>query len=139
MLFNRFYQPDFGSGNLAVVPDLVLSMPTNCLMRLRWVAILYGRVIPTWRSPAASHMATDVLKSMMAGANVAMMDLCTPRTRIEPRARRPLDLQRWMEIHEYESISQMRGSMSQKGVAEPAAFERRNYMKMLQSYEPIEV
>jgi dihydroorotate dehydrogenase (fumarate) len=136
VLFNRFYQPDFDLENLDVVPDLVLSMPTELLMRLRWVAILYGRVQADMAITGGVHTATDVLKSMMAGAKVAMMTSALLERGIEHLRSVLLDLNRWMEIHEYVSIAQMRGSMSQRAVAQPAAFERANYMKVLQSYEP---
>ncbi len=136
VLFNRFYQPDFDLENLSVVPDLVLSTPTELLMRLRWVAILYGRVHADMAITGGVHNASDVLKSMMAGAQVAMMTSALLERGIAHLRGVLLDLNRWMEIHEYESIAQMRGSMSQRAVALPAAFERANYMKVLQSYEP---
>ncbi len=135
VLFNRFYQPDFDLENLDVVPDLVLSMPTELLMRLRWVAILYGKVKADMAITGGVHTATDVLKAMMAGAHVAMMTSALLERGVEHLRAVLLDLNRWMEIHEYVSIEQMRGSMSQRAVAQPAAFERANYMKMLQSYE----
>lgn len=135
VLFNRFYQPDFDLEHLDVVPDLVLSMPTELLMRLRWVAILYGRVQADMAITGGVHNATDVLKSMMAGAKVAMMTSALLERGIEHVRGVLLDLNRWMEIHEYVSIAQMCGSMSQRAVAQPAAFERANYMKVLQSYE----
>ncbi len=136
VLFNRFYQPDFDLENLDVVPDLVLSTPTELLMRLRWVAILYGRVQANMAITGGVHTASDVLKSMMAGAKVAMMTSALLERGIEHLRSVLLDLSRWMEIHEYVSIAQMCGSMSQRAVAHPAAFERANYMKVLQSYEP---
>ncbi len=137
VLFNRFYQPDFDLENLEVVPDLVLSTPTELLMRLRWAAILYGRVKADLAITGGVHTATDVLKSMMAGASVAMMTSALLERGVEHLRAVLLDLNRWMEMHEYASIAQMRGSMSQRAVAQPAAFERANYMKMLQSYEPV--
>ncbi len=136
VLFNRFYQPDFDLEHLDVVPDLVLSTPTELLLRLRWVAILYGYVKADLAITGGVHNATDVLKSMMAGAKVAMMTSALLERGIEHLRNVLLDLNRWMEIHEYVSIKQMCGSMSQRAVAVPAAFERANYMKMLQSYEP---
>ncbi len=136
VLFNRFYQPDFDLEHLDVVPDLVLSTPTELLMRLRWVAIMYGHVQADMAITGGVHTATDVLKSMMAGAKVAMMTSALLERGVEHLHGVLLDLNRWMEIHEYDSVTQMRGSMSQRAVAQPAAFERANYMKMLQSYEP---
>jgi dihydroorotate dehydrogenase (fumarate) len=136
VLFNRFYQPDFDLEHLDVVPDLVLSTPTELLLRLRWVAILYGHVQADMAITGGVHTATDVLKSMMAGAKVAMMTSALLERGIEHLRNILLDLNRWMEIREYVSIAQLCGSMSQRAVAVPAAFERANYMKMLQSYEP---
>lgn len=136
VLFNRFYQPDFDLENLEVVPDLVLSTPSELLLRLRWVAVLYGQVKADMAITGGVHTASDVVKSMMAGANVAMMTSALLQRGI-PHLRGVLgDLNRWLELHEYVSIAQMRGSMSQRAVAQPAAFERANYMKMLQSYVP---
>ncbi len=134
VLFNRFYQPDFDLENLDVVPDLVLSTPTELLMRLRWVAILYGHVKADMAITGGVHTATDVLKSMMAGAHVAMMTSALLERGIEHLRAVLLDLNRWMEIHEYDSISIMQGSMAQKHVANPSAFERANYMRMLRDY-----
>ncbi len=136
VLFNRFYQPDFDLESLEVVPDLVLSTPSELLLRLRWVAILYGQVKADMAITGGVHTAPDVVKCMMAGANVAMMTSALLERGI-PHLHGVLgDLTRWLELHEYSSITQMRGSMSQRAVANPTAFERSNYMKLLQSYEP---
>ena len=137
VIFNRFYQPDFDLENLEVMPDLVLSTPSELLLRLRWTAILYGRVQADLAITGGVHTATDVLKSMMAGANIAMMTSALLERGIDHLRGVLADLVRWMEEREYVSIQQMRGSMSQRAVAHPAAFERANYMKMLQSYEPV--
>jgi dihydroorotate dehydrogenase (fumarate) len=136
VLFNRFYQPDFDLEHLEVVPDLVLSTPTELLARLRWVAILYGQVKADMAVTGGVHTAVDVLKSMMAGANVAMMTSALLDRGILHLHGVLADLTRWMELHEYASISQMRGSMSQRAIAQPERIERANYMKLLQSYEP---
>ncbi|MGE5264116.1 MAG: dihydroorotate dehydrogenase-like protein, partial [Acidobacteriota bacterium] len=136
VIFNRFYQPDFDLESLDVVPDLALSTPSELLLRLRWTAILYGRVQADLAITGGVHNATEVLKSMMAGANVAMMTSALLEHGIDHLRGVLADLTKWMEDHEYESIRQMRGSMCQRAVAEPAAFERANYMKLLQSYEP---
>ncbi|MBI4788206.1 MAG: dihydroorotate dehydrogenase-like protein [Chloroflexi bacterium] len=137
VIFNRFYQPDFDLENLEVVPDLVLSTSSELLLRLRWAAILYGRVQADLAITGGVHTATDVLKTMMAGANVAMMTSALLERGIDHLRVVLADLVRWMEEREYVSIQQMRGSMSQRAVAHPAAFERANYMKMLQAYEPV--
>jgi len=134
VLFNRFYQPDFDLDNLEVTPILTLSTPQELLLRLHWVAILYGRVQADLAVTGGVHEAKDVLKSMMAGAKVAMMTSALLKHGIGHLARVRSDLLRWMEEHEYDSIRQMQGSMSQRTVGNPAAFERANYMKVLRSY-----
>lgn len=134
VLFNRFYQPDFDLENLEVAPNLVLSTSQELRLRLRWVAILYGTIEADLAVTGGVHTAEDVLKVMMAGARVAMMTSALLRNGIAHLSRVLADLVAWMEEHEYESIRQMQGSMSQRSVAEPAAFERANYMKVLRSY-----
>ena len=134
VLFNRFYQPDFDLQSLEVVPALILSSSYDLLIRLHWVAILYGHVRADLAITGGVHTALDVLKAMMAGARVAMMTSALLRYGIEHVAKVRAELVHWMEDHEYESIRQMQGSMSQRSVAEPAAFLRANYMKVLSSY-----
>jgi dihydroorotate dehydrogenase (fumarate) len=136
VLFNRFYQPDFDLENLEVVPNLILSSPHELLLRLHWVAILYGHVRADMAVTGGVHSAVDVLKAMMAGARVTMMTSALLRHGIEHLGKVRADLETWMEEHEYESIRQMQGSMSQRAVSEPAAFVRANYMKVLSSYSP---
>lgn len=134
VLFNRFYQPDLDIENLEVVPNLVLSTSEELRLRLRWVAILYGHVRADLAVTGGVHSAGDVLKAMMAGAAVAMMASALLAHGVEHLATLRDDLVAWMDAHEYESIRQMRGSMSQRSVAEPAAFERANYLRVLRSY-----
>jgi len=134
VLFNRFYQPDLDLERLEVVPNLTLSTSAELRLRLRWVAILYGKVDVDLAVTGGVHTAEDVLKAMMAGASVAMMTSALLEHGVVLLAHVRQDLLRWMEEHEYESIRQMRGSMSQRAVAEPAAFERANYLKVLRSY-----
>ena len=134
VLFNRFYQPDFDLEALEVTPNLVLSRSDELRLRLTWVGILYGRVKADLAITGGVHTAEDAIKSMMAGARVAMMTSALLRNGI-PHLKTVLSgIVDWMEKHEYASIRQMQGSMSQKSVAEPAAFERANYMKVLSSY-----
>ena len=133
VLFNRFYQPDFDLESLEVVPALTLSSPYELLLRLHWVALLYGHLRADLAITGGVHGAADVLKSMMAGARVAMMTSCLLKNGI-PHARYiEQELCRWMEEHEYESIRQMQGSMSCQCVSDATAFERANYMKVLSS------
>jgi len=134
VIFNRFYQPDFDLENLEVVPNLILSKPFELLLRLHWVAILYGHIHADLAITGGVHTAHDVLKAMMAGAKVAMMTSVLLREGIDHLKTIHADLLTWMVEHEYESIRQMQGSLSQQKVAEPAAFLRANYMKVLSSY-----
>ncbi len=134
VLFNRFYQPDFDLRLLDIIPNLVLSNSNELLLRLHWVAILYGHVRASLAITGGVHTAEDVLKAMMAGANVAMMTSALLKRGIDHVSHLEADLMNWMEEHEYVSIRQMRGSMSQKSVANPAAYERANYMRVLSSY-----
>ena len=134
VIFNRFYQPDFDLENLEVVPNLTLSKSYELLLRLHWVAILYGHIGADLAITGGVHTAHDVLKAMMAGAKVAMMTSVLLQEGIDHLKTIYADLLTWMVEHEYESIRQMQGSLSQQKVAEPAAFERANYMKFLSSY-----
>jgi len=134
VLFNRFYQPDIDLENLEVSPSVILSTPQAMRLPLRWVAILYGKVRASLAATSGIHTAEDVLKILMAGADVTMMASALLKHGPEHVGTVLKDLQRWMESHEYDSVTQMKGSMSHKSVAEPAAFERANYMKVLQSY-----
>jgi dihydroorotate dehydrogenase (fumarate) len=134
VLFNRFYQPDFDLESLEVVPNLLLSTPHELLLRLNWVAVLYGKISADLAITGGVHTGQDVLKSMMAGARVAMMTSALLRNGIGHLATVQTELLKWMEEHEYESIYQMQGSMSQRAVADPSAFQRANYVKVLSSY-----
>ena len=135
VLFNRFYQPDFDLEELEIVHSLDLSTSAEMRLPLRWISILHGKVNADFALTSGVHTANDVLKSMMAGAKVAMMasNLLHNGEQVIPSML--TELKWWMESHEYESIEQMQGSMSQKSVKEPAAFERANYMKVLTSYK----
>lgn len=137
VLFNRFYQPDFDLENLEVAPHLVLSNSNELRLPLRWVAILYGRLSVDFAITSGIHTSQDVIKGLMAGANVTMMASELLQNGVRRIGQVLNDLVTWMSEHEYESVTQMIGAMSQKHCAEPAAFERANYMKMLQSYRPL--
>ncbi len=134
VFFNRFYQPDFDLEHLEVVPSLTLSSSYELLLRIHWVAILYGHLRADLAVTGGVHTAHDVLKAMMAGARVAMMTSALLKRGIEHLTTLERDLVAWMEDHEYESIRQMQGSMSHRSVAEPSAFKRANYMRVLRSY-----
>jgi dihydroorotate dehydrogenase (fumarate) len=135
VLFNRFYQPDFDLEQLEVVPNLVLSSSNELRLPLRWIAMLYGRVKVDFALTSGVHTAQDAIKAMMAGASVAMTTSALLKNGVGKASEILQDMEGWMVEHEYESIQQMKGSMSQKAVAEPAAFERANYMKVLSSYK----
>jgi dihydroorotate dehydrogenase (fumarate) len=137
VLFNRFYQPDFDLEKLEVVPRLVLSDSDELRLPLCWVAILFGRLDLDFAITSGIHTYRDVLKSLMAGARVAMMASELLKNGPQRIGEILVELEQWMQENEYESVSQMTGSLSQKNVAEPSAFERANYMKMLASYKPI--
>jgi dihydroorotate dehydrogenase (fumarate) len=134
VMFNRFYQPDFDLENLEVVPSLILSGSYELLVRLTWVAVVYGHIRADLAITGGVHTALDVLKAMMVGARVAMMTSALLTHGIGHLNTVRADLLTWMEQHEYESIRQMQGSMSHRSVANPAAFERANYIKVLSSY-----
>lgn len=135
VLFNRFYQPDFDLDALEVAPNIELSTSHDLRLPLRWIAILYHRLAVDFALTSGIHNARDVVKGIMAGANVTMMTSELLAHGIDRLAQIRADLQFWMEEHEYESITEMRGCMSQQAVAEPAAFERANYMKALNTFD----
>ncbi len=136
VLFNRFYQPDFDVEHQTVVPHLNLSSSQELLLRLHWAAILFPHLELDLAITGGVHSALDVIKAMMAGGKVAMLTSALLKHGIERLALILSDLGKWMEEHEYYSIRQMQGSMSQGSVAEPAAFERANYLRVLSSYTP---
>jgi len=135
VLFNRFYQPDIDTQTLEVNPTLVLSNSYDMRLPLRWTAILFGKIKADLALTSGVHNEQDVLKAMMAGANVVEI----ASELIEKGSKRITEIiqgiESWMAEYEYQSIRQMQGSMSHKAVAEPAAFERANYMKALQSFD----
>jgi len=134
VLFNRFYQPDFDLEELEVFPNLILSSSDEMRLPLRWIAILYGRVKVDFALTSGVHTAQDVLKAVMAGASVTTIASEFLQNGIDSAAIILSELKEWMIEHEYESINQMKGSMSQGAVALPQNFERANYMKVLSSY-----
>jgi dihydroorotate dehydrogenase (fumarate) len=135
VLFNRFYQPDIDLEALDVVPNIFLSTPQAMRLPLRWIAILHGRIKADIAATSGVHNVDDVLKMLMVGSNVTMM--CSALLQQGPYwiTKVLKDMETWMEEHEYSSVKQMIGSMSHKSVKEPAAFERANYMKVLNSYK----
>ena len=134
VLFNRFYQPDIELETLEVKPNLLLSTPMAMRLPLRWVAILYGKLGANLAATSGIHRAVDVIKMLLAGADVTMLCSTIIRHGIPQIAMIERDLVAWLEEHEYESVAQIKGSLSQKNCAEPAAFERAQYMKALTGY-----
>ncbi|HVA95788.1 MAG TPA: dihydroorotate dehydrogenase-like protein [Candidatus Dormibacteraeota bacterium] len=134
VLFNRFYQPDLDIELLDVVPTMTLSQPSELLLRLHWVAVIYGHIGADMAVTGGVHRAEDVIKSIMVGARVAMMTSALLENGVDHVDTVRAGVIRWMEEHEYESINQMCGSMSQRNVPDPAAYERANYMRVLSSY-----
>ena len=135
VLFNRFYQPDLDLEKLEVTPNLQLSSSIEMRLPLRWIAILYGHLDCSMALTSGIHTPEDVLKAVMAGADVANVCSVLLKEGVGKIDDLLQGIAQWMEEHEYDSIEQMKGSMSQKSVAEPAAFERANYMKVLNSYK----
>lgn len=129
VLFNRFYQPDIDLNELEVRPNVLLSTPQALRLPLTWIGILYGRVRANLAATSGVHSAEDVIKLLMAGADATM--LCSVLLSKGPDYLRVIerDLREWMEEHEYESVDQMRGSMSQLRCSDPGAFERAQYMR----------
>jgi dihydroorotate dehydrogenase (fumarate) len=134
VLFNRFYQPDFDLEKLEVVPNLVLSNSEEMRLPLRWIAILYGCIKVDFAMTGGVHSGLDVIKAMMAGASVTTIASELMQQGVHRIPEMLAEITNWMEKHEYVSIKQMKGSMSQGAVADPAVFERANYMKVLSSY-----
>jgi dihydroorotate dehydrogenase (fumarate) len=134
VLFNRFYQPDIDLETLEVKPHLLLSTPQALRLPLRWIAILHGRIRAGLAATGGVHEAADVLKLLMVGADVTMLASALLRRGINYLSTIEQDMLDWMELHEYESVREMQGSMSQKNCADPAAFERVQYIRTLHSY-----
>lgn len=135
VLFNRFYQPDFDLENLEVVPNLTLSNQWELKLPLRWIAILYGKIKANLAATSGVHDHLDAIKVIMAGGDVAMVCSELLQNGIGRIKGILKGMEKWLEEKEYKSLSEMKGSMSQKSIADPAAFERANYMKILNSYK----
>ena len=135
VLFNRFYQPDIDIEELDVRSNLQLSASIDMRLPTRWIAILYGHLNCSMALTSGIHSPEDIIKAVMVGADVANLCSVLLQQGIEHIGHLLQGVTAWMEEHEYESIEQMKGSMSHRSVPEPAAFERANYMKVLQSYK----
>jgi dihydroorotate dehydrogenase (fumarate) len=135
VVFNRFYQPDIDVEALEVVPHLRLSDSSELLLRLRWLAVLSGRVRASLAVSGGVHTVVDAVKALMAGAHAVQMVSALLQYGPEHLGRIRQGLSEWLEEHEYESLAQMQGSMSLQRCPDPAAFERANYMRVLQSWK----
>ena len=133
VMFNRFYQPDIDLESLEVRPNVLLSTSQELRVPLRWIAILYGRIRADMAATTGVHQAEDALKLLMVGANVTMMASALMRYGIGHIRAIEQELSEWLEAHEYVSVRQMQGSMSQQYVSDPSAFERAQYMRAITS------
>ncbi|MBN1270461.1 MAG: dihydroorotate dehydrogenase-like protein [Kiritimatiellae bacterium] len=135
VLFNRFYQPDVDIENRSVASTLALSTPDEVRLPLRWIAILHGRIQTSLGASTGVHSANEVIKYLMAGADAVMTTSALLKRGIGFISTLVSDLQNWMETREFESVRIMKGSLSQKAVSHPGAFERANYIKILEKYK----
>jgi dihydroorotate dehydrogenase (fumarate) len=134
VLFNRFYQPDIDIEALEVLPTLQLSNSSELRLRLRWLAILHGSIDASLAVSGGVHTAADAIKAIMAGADAVQMVAALLKHGPEHLGVVLGEMTRWLEEHEYESLDQLRGSMSLQHCPDPAAFERANYMRILQGW-----
>jgi dihydroorotate dehydrogenase (fumarate) len=135
VLFNRFYQPDIDLDELDVKPGVGLSDSYANRLPMRWIGILHGKVKASLAATSGIHTAEDVLKLTMVGADVTMMCSALLMHGAEHITKTLKNVEQWMKEHEYESIEQMKGSLSHKSIADPSAYERANYMKALNRYK----
>jgi dihydroorotate dehydrogenase (fumarate) len=134
VLFNRFMQPDIDLDELRVDPRLRLSTPDESRLPLRWIAILKDRVHASLAATTGVHSATDALKLLLVGADVTMMASALLHEGPEHLGKVLGELTTWLEQHEYESVDQLRGSMSQAHIPNPVAFARANYAQLITSF-----
>jgi len=137
VLFNRFYEPDINIEDLEVEPSLILSHHSDMLLPLNWIAILHSRVSASLAATTGVSKAEDVVKMLMAGADVTMLVATLLRHGIGHLKSIEEDLINWLQEHEYESLDVLRGSMSQRNSPNPSEFERVQYMRAIQSYHPL--
>lgn len=136
VLFNRFYQPDINIKTLEVEPNVILSTPEAMRLPLRWIAILYSRINASLAATSGIHKGQDAIKLLMAGANITMLCSVLLRHGIQHLQIIEQEMRSWMAEHEYESVQQLQGSMSQQNCPDKSAFERAQYMRSLQTYKP---
>jgi len=134
VLFNRFYQPDIDLESLEVTPNVLFSTPMAMRLPLRWVAILYGRVKASLAATSGIHRASDVVKMLLVGADVTELCSVLMRQGIKQLGVIESELRQWLEQHEYDSVQQLKGSLSQKNCTDPSAYERAQYMRAISSF-----
>jgi dihydroorotate dehydrogenase (fumarate) len=134
VLFNRFFQPDVDLAELTVAPHLVLSETPELRLPLRWIAILRSSTTASLAATTGVHSAAEVLKALLVGADVTMMASALLRSGPDLVRTVTEDVENWLRVREYDSVAQLKGSVSAGAVADPAAFERANYMKALTTY-----
>ena len=134
VLFNRFYQPDIELETLEVSPNLLLSTPMAMRLPMHWIALLYGRIGANLAATSGIHHGVDALKLLMAGADVTMLCSVLLRRGIDHIRVIEREMREWIEEHEYESVEQIKGIMSQKNCPDPTAFERVQYTRALSTY-----
>ncbi|HEV3512654.1 MAG TPA: dihydroorotate dehydrogenase-like protein [Candidatus Sulfotelmatobacter sp.] len=139
VLFNRFYQPDIDLEELEIRPNVLLSTPHALRLPLTWIGILFGRLRASLAATGGVHNAEDVVKLLMVGANVTMVCSSLMRHGINHLRHLEHELRDWMEEHEYESVAQMQGSMSQIRCPDPGAFERAQYMRAVKGMQHIQM
>jgi dihydroorotate dehydrogenase (fumarate) len=136
VLFNRFYQPDINLDELEIQPNIHLSSSQDMRLPLRWIAILYGRIKADLAATTGIHSAQDVLKMLMVGADVTMLCSVLFSRGLGIIREIETEMANWLSEHDYQSLRQLQGSMSQKYCSDPAAFERAQYMRAIMSYRP---
>ena len=137
VLFNRFYQPDIDLEKMEVAPNLTLSTPADMRLPLHWIGILFGKVRTNLAATSGIYQATDVIKLVMAGADVTMLCSALMRHGIQHIQRVEMELAAWLEKHGYKSLGEIRGIMSQQNCSDPSAFERAQYVRGLSSYKSL--
>jgi dihydroorotate dehydrogenase (fumarate) len=133
-LFNRFYQPDIDLETLEVIPKLELSTAQEALLRIRWTALLSGRVNLSLAVTGGFHETPDVIKALLAGADVVHLCSVLLKEGVGKLTQIRNELEQWLVEHEYDSVQQLKGSVSQQHAIDPSAFERANYVQVLDSY-----
>ncbi len=134
VLFNRFYQPDIDLQKMEVTPNLTLSVPADMRLALHWIGILYGKIRANLAATSGIYQAHDVIKMVLAGADVTMLCSALMRHGITHIQKIEMETAAWLKDHGFGSLSEIKGRMSQKNCPDPSAFERAQYVRGLSSY-----